>query len=262
MFFPAFVLPLYPSLFLLCSFFFFFYVSLRTDTHSLSHAYTHTLSLGYYQDKSIWSIQGSGCHFIHIFSSLVTLLKATASIYPEWMNAPTDETREKMRPAQPEMTTANQPVISKHVLEFLCFKCNRKQLGDSGAFGTVFSIHLRVKRQRARLPALQWQENGCWDFQLGGKKMRCYSRWRHRAEKVGVETKMCLFMPTGVLTLLRAAFAFCQERELKGHSQDMETSTSFWLPLCSISSCSSFFEVSFNRRWKRRLPAEVQLKKK
>lgn len=166
LFFPAFVLPLYPSLFLLCSFF----VSLCTDTHSLSHAYTHTLSLGYYQDKSIWSIQGSGCHFIHIFSSLVTLLKATASIYPEWMNAPTDETQEKMRPAQPEMTTANQPVISKHVLEFLCFKCNRKQLGDSGAFGTVFSIHLRVKRQRARLPALQWQENGCWDFQLGGKK--------------------------------------------------------------------------------------------
>lgn len=94
-----------------------------------------------------------------------------------------------------------------------------------------------------------------------GKKMRCYSRWRHGAEKVGVETKMCLFMPTGVLTLLRAAFAFCQERELKGHSQDMETSTSFWLPLYSISSCSSFFEVSFNRRWKRRLPTEVQLKK-
>lgn len=94
-----------------------------------------------------------------------------------------------------------------------------------------------------------------------GKKMRCCSRWRHGAEKVGVETKMCLFMPTGVLTLLRAAFAFCQERELKGHSQDMETSTSFWLPLYSISSCSSFFEVSFNGRWKRRLPTEVQLKK-
>lgn len=64
------------------------------------------------------SIQGSGCHFIHIFSSLVTLLKETASIYPEWMNAPTDETQEKMRPTQPEMTTANQPVIFKHVLKF------------------------------------------------------------------------------------------------------------------------------------------------
>lgn len=48
----------------------------------------------------------------------MTLLKATASIYPEWMNAPTDETQEKMRPTQPEMTTANQPVIFKHVREF------------------------------------------------------------------------------------------------------------------------------------------------
>lgn len=48
----------------------------------------------------------------------MTLLKATASIYPEWMNAPTDETQEKMRPTQPEMTTANQPVIFKHVLKF------------------------------------------------------------------------------------------------------------------------------------------------
>lgn len=45
----------------------------------------------------------------------MTLLKATASIYPEWMNAPTDETREgeKMGATQPEMTRANQAVISK-----------------------------------------------------------------------------------------------------------------------------------------------------
>lgn len=60
-----------------------------------------------------------------------------------------------------------------------------------------------------------------------GEKMRCYSQWRHGAEKVGDETKMCLFMPTGVLTLLQAAIAFCQERELKGHSPDMKTSTAF-----------------------------------
>lgn len=77
-----------------CSVLLFMALSLSLHRHTLfSHAYAHTLSLGYYQDKSIWSIQGSGCHFIHIFSSLVTLLKATASIYPEWMNAPTDETR-------------------------------------------------------------------------------------------------------------------------------------------------------------------------
>jgi len=91
--------------------------SLIPSLHRHTHSHLHTLSLGYYQDKSIWSIQGSGCHFIHIFSSLVTLLKATASIYPEWMNAPTDETQEKTRPTQPEMTTANQPVIFNHVLK-------------------------------------------------------------------------------------------------------------------------------------------------
>lgn len=53
--------------------------------------------------------------------------------------------------------------------------------------------------------------------------MRCYSQWMQGAEKVGDKTKICLFMPTGVLTLLQAAIAFCQERELKGHPQDVKT---------------------------------------
>lgn len=92
--------------------------------------------------------------------------------------------------------------------------------------------------------------------------MRCCSQWRHSAEKVGVETKMCLFMPTGVLTLLRAAFAFCQERELKGHSQDVETSTPFCLssifclalppPLRLLRLSGS----SFNSYRRSRLPTE------
>lgn len=216
-FFAAFVSPLYSSLFLLFS----PLSCLSASTHS------HALSLGYYQDKSIWSIQGSGCHFIHIFSSLVTLLKATASIYPEWMNARADETRREMRPTQPEMTTANQPVISQRVLQFLGFTCNPKQPGDAEAFGTMFPIHLWVKRHRtARPPALQWQEKGCWDFRLGGGGVRRYSQRRHRAEKVGEETKMCLSMPTGVLTLLRAAVAVCQNRELKGRSPDTSISSS------------------------------------
>lgn len=35
----------------------------------------------------------------------------------------------------------------------------------------LFSIHLQAsKRQRARLPASQWQENSCWDSQLGEEK--------------------------------------------------------------------------------------------
>lgn len=166
-FFAAFVSPLYSSLFLLFS----PLSCLSASTHS------HALSLGYYQDKSIWSIQGSGCHFIHIFSSLVTLLKATASIYPEWMNARADETRREMRPTQPEMTTANQPVISQRVLQFLGFTCNPKQPGDAEAFGTMFPIHLCVKRHRtARPPSSDKRkavetsglEVGGWDVTVSG----------------------------------------------------------------------------------------------
>lgn len=194
-------------------FFFFCLVSrfLSIQTHTLLHAYAHTLSLGYYQDKSIWSIQDSGCHFIHIFSSLVTLLKATASIYPEWMNAPTDETQGKMRPTQLGMTTACHFQTCSQIP---CFICNRKNsLLFSEPFGTMFSIHLRARRQSASNDKRMAVETSS----LGGEKMRCYSQWMHGAEKVGDETKMCLSMPTAVLTLLQAAIAFCQERKLKGH---------------------------------------------
>lgn len=120
----------------------FSFSCLSTQTHTLLLAYTHTLSLGYYQDKSIWSIQGSGCHFIHIFSSLVTLLKATASIYPEWMNAPTDETRGENE-AHTAWNDHSQSVCHFQTCsQILCFICNQKQLGKFKAFGTMFSIHL------------------------------------------------------------------------------------------------------------------------
>lgn len=98
-----------------------------------------------------------------------------------------------------------------------------------GACG-LFSISLESKQAtESSLARLAMTREWLLRFPAWGGKMRCSSRWRHSAEKVGVETKMCLFMPTGVLTLLRAAFAFCQERELKGHSQDVETSTPFCL---------------------------------
>lgn len=104
--------------------------------------------------------------------------------------------------------------------------------------------------------------------------MRCCSQWKHSAEKVGEETKMCLFMPTGVLTLLRAAFAFCQERELKGHSQDVETSTPFCLsstfclalpPLLlllqpSVSSLNSHQRNRFPSHWGIKKSASVSLR--
>lgn len=155
-------------------------LSLPLHRHTLSsHAYAHTLSLGYYQDKSIWSIQGSGCHFIHIFSSLVTLLKATASIYPEWMNAPTDETRRGKNETHTAWNDQSQSAC--HFQNMFWDPCvfnaigedkkkKKSERGDCGACG-LFAIHLQAsKRQRARLPASQWQENGCWDSQLGEEK--------------------------------------------------------------------------------------------
>ena len=115
---------------------------------------------------------------------------------------------------------------------------SKKQLGDAGAFGTMFSIHRWVKRQSAACPPSNDKRMAVETSSLG-EKMRCYSQRRHGAEKVGERTKMCLFMPTGVLTLLQAAIAFCQERELKGHSPDVKTSTAFrpghihFLPPCT-----------------------------
>lgn len=238
------------------------FLCLSAQTHTLSHAYTDTLSLGYYQDKSIWSIQGSGCHFIHIFSSLVTLLKATASIYPEWMNAPTDETQEKMRPTQPEMTTANQPVISKHVLKFCVLYAIENSLVILRLLAQCFLFICEWRDRELACPPSNDKRIAVETSSLG-EKMRCYSQWRHRAAKVGDKTKMCLFMPTGVLTLLRAAIAFCQDRELKGRTQDMKTSTSFRLPLYSISPSFPSFRSAVipNRCWKREVPSEAQLEK-
>lgn len=97
------------------------------------------------------------------------------------------------------------------------FYTNRKLFGDSEVFGTMFSIHLLVKRERAACPSSNDRRMAVETSSLG-EKIRCYSQGRQGAEKAGVETKMCLFMPTGVLTILQAVIAFCQERELKGHS--------------------------------------------
>lgn len=139
--------------------------------------------------------------------------------------------------------------------QILCFICNRKQLGDSEVFGTMFSIHLWVKRQRAACPPSSDKRMAVETSSLG-EKMRCYSQWRHGAEKVGDETKMCLFMPTGVLTLLQAAIAFCQERELKGLSQ---TSTLSKLTLLLLLLGQLWYPKGAE---KRSLPTEVLLKSK
>lgn len=145
-----------------------------------------------------------------------------------------------MGATQPEMTRANQAVISKTCSGILVFLMQsgwrrrggakeRSERGDSGGLWLVFYSSESKQATESSLARLAMTREWLLRFPAWGGKMRCSSRWRHSAEKVGVETKMCLFMPTGVLTLLRAAFAFCQERELKGHSQDVETSTPFCL---------------------------------
>lgn len=181
-------------------------LSLSAQTHTLLHAYAHTLSLGYYQDKSIWSIQGSGCHFIHIFSSLVTLLKATASIYPEWMNAPTDETQGKMRPTQLGMTT---DCHFQTCSQIPCFICNRKNsLVFSEPFGTMFSIHLRAKRQSAACMPSNDKRMAVETSSLGGKNEMLQSvnaqrgeSWR-RDKNVSIYANWCPDPPPGFHCLL------------------------------------------------------------
>lgn len=133
---------------------------------------------------------------------------------------------EKMRPTQPEMTTANQPVISQHVLQFgvLYAIPNSLVMLKLLAQCFLFICEWRDTELPARPPSNDKRMAVETSSLVGG--MRCCRQWRHRAEKVGEETKMCLFMPTGVLTLLQAAVAFCQKRELKGHSPDTDVSVS------------------------------------
>lgn len=153
------------------------------------------------------------------------------------MNAPTDETRGKNEAHTVWNDHSQSACHFQTCSQILCFICNRKQLGEFEAFGKMFSIHLWVKRQRAARCLPMTRE---WLLRLPawGGKMRCYSQWRHRAEKVGDETKMCLFMPTGVLTLLQAAIAFCQERELKGPFTKHKDFHSLFppYPACTVSS--------------------------
>lgn len=87
--------------------------------------------------------------------------------------------------------------------------CNRKQLGDSDAFWHNVCYSCASEETESCPPAFQWQESDCGDFQLGGKKMRCYSQWRHTAEKswrrdknVSIHANWCPDPPRGCHRLL------------------------------------------------------------
>lgn len=124
------------------------------------------------------------------------------------MNAPTDETQEKMRPTQPEMTTANQPVIFKHVLKFCVLYAIENSLVILKLFGTMFSIHLRVKRHRAARPPPNDKRMAVETSSLGGKnemlqsvEARSRESWR-RDKNVSIHANWCPDPPPGCHCLL------------------------------------------------------------
>lgn len=136
----------------------------------------------------------------------MTLLKATASIYPEWMNAPTDETQGKMRPTQLGMTTACHFQTCSQIP---CFICNRKNsLVFSEPFGTMFSIHLRAKRQSAACMPSNDKRMAVETSSLGGKNEMLQSvnaqrgeSWR-RDKNVSIYANWCPDPPPGFHCLL------------------------------------------------------------
>lgn len=113
----------------------------------------------------------------------------------------------KMRPTQPEMTTANQSVIFKHVLRFCVSYAIENSLANLKLLAQCFLFI--CEWGDGELPASsQWQENGCWDFQLGGKKWDVTVReaqsresWR-RDKNVSIHANWCPDPPPGCRCLL------------------------------------------------------------
>lgn len=92
--------------------------------------------------------------------------------------------------------------------QILCFICNRKQLGDSEAFWHNVFYSSASEETQSCPPASQWQENGCWDFQLGGKnemlqsvEARSRESWR-RDKNVSIHANWCPDPPPGCHCLL------------------------------------------------------------
>lgn len=107
------------------------------------------------------------------------------------------------------------------------------------------------------LPAFQWQENGCWDFQLGGKNemlqsVEAQSResWR-RDKNVSIHANWCPDPPPGCHCLL-------SREGIKGPFTRREDFHFFSDQASSIPSYTAFnaFRSALmpNRCWNRKLP--------
>lgn len=108
--------------------------------------------------------------YSYIFSSLVTLLKATASIYPEWMNEPTDETRrgKKWRPHSLKWLQPISLSFSNMFSNSVFYMQSNTAWWFQSFWHNVFYSSVSEETVSC-LPASQWQEDGCWGFQLGGR---------------------------------------------------------------------------------------------
>lgn len=153
------------------------------------------------------------------------------------MNAPTDETQGKMRPTQLGMTTAYHFQTCSQIP---CFICNRKNsLVFSEPFGTMFSIHLRAKRQSAACMPSNDKRMAVETSSLGGKNEMLQSvnaqrgeSWR-RDKNVSIYANWCPDPPPGFHCLLSG-------EKIKGPSV-------LNLPrirLCSVACGSFSFQVS------------------
>lgn len=115
---------------------------------------------------------------------------------------------------------------------------SKKQLGVFWAFWhNVFYSSMSEETER-RMHAFKWQENGCWDFQLGGGEMRCYSQWMRREswrrdKNVSIYANWCPDPPPGFHCLLSGEKI--KEPSVLNRPQ---------LRLCCIACGSFSFQVS------------------
>lgn len=90
--------------------------------------------------------------------------------------------------------------------QILCFICNRIQLGDSRAFGTMFSIHLWVKRQKAACPPPNDKRMAVEASSLGGEMLQSVESWSReswrRDKNVSIHANWCPDPPPGCHSLL------------------------------------------------------------
>lgn len=148
-----------------------------------------------------------------------------------------------------------------NILGFCILYAIEKQLGDSVAFWHNVFYSSVSEATESCLPASQWQENGCWDFQLGGKNemlqsVEARSRESWRGDKnVSIHANWCPDPPPGCHCLLSGA-------GIKGPFTRRED-FHFFPTRRHPFSLTLYLRLLGQRRylnkcWKRKLPIQVR----